>query len=103
MVRELRGLEVIYYVALASKIEPAEGANLERTIFFLKEAARAGAIDLEDAQHTGRLVYRMIVRTTEAILNGDEDEAACATCGHFIVAGLNARALPRTDEFWPAL
>ena len=96
LVRELDGLEVIYYIPFEAD---TPDVNLARTVAFIEEAARAGAIDVDDPQHAGRLVYRMIIHTTEAIIAGDEDEAGCETCGQFIVTALNARPLPRTDPF----
>lgn len=102
LVRDLRGLEVIYQPALASQISDPGNAHLARTIFFLKEAARAGAIDLEDPDRDGRLIYGMVLETTQAVFAGDDEEASTNACGRFIVSGLNARPLKRTAEFWPA-
>jgi AcrR family transcriptional regulator len=100
LIRELNGLEVIYYIPFEAG---SADANLERTIAFLAEAHRAGAVDLDDPEVAGRLVFRMVINTTEAIVAGQEDERACDVCGQFIVAGLNARPVPRTDEFRPKL
>lgn len=102
LVRDLNGLEVIYQPALASQISDSGNAHLKRTIFFLKEAARAGAIDLKDPERDGRLVYGMVMETTQAIFAGEDEKAATDACGRFIVGGLNARPLKRTAEFWPA-
>ena len=96
LVRELDGLEVIYSIPFESE---APDVNLERTVAFIEEAARSGAIEVDDPILAGRLIYRMVTRTTEAILAGDEEESACDVCGHFIVTALKARALPRTDPF----
>lgn len=101
LVRDLNGLDVIYHGQLASQIPDKADAHLERLTFFLREAARADAIDLTRPDQTGRLIYGMILQTTEAVLRGGDEESACAICGQFIVAGLNARAVPRTAEFWP--
>jgi len=101
LVRELKGLEIVFYPPLADQITDPRDANLERTIFFLREAARAGAIDLEDAERDGRLVYAMMLQTIQAVFAGDDEEEACNSCGRFIVGGLKARPLPRTAKFWP--
>ena len=101
LVRELRGLEIIYYPPLADQIPDSTDANLERTIFFLKEAARAGAIELKDPEREGRLVYAMLLQTIRAVFAGDDKDEACDAFGRLITEGLRAAPSPRTAEYWP--
>lgn len=101
LVRNLEGLDVIYRPAFATQIGEGPDQNLDRLIFFFNEAARAGAIDLEDPERTGRLVYGMILQTTNDVLAGDDEDAACTICGEFIAAGLNARRIKRRKGYWP--
>lgn len=96
LVRELEGLEIVYQLAAKSD---ARDPNMERTVEFIVEAHRAGAIEAKYPEMIARLLYRMVINTTDAILRGEEEEEACAICGEFIVSALNAKRVPRTDWF----